>query len=178
MAKTLFRALLPSGRGVRFRRLSTRDYLSITQRIATKVGDKKDPGGGLARTMAPIEIVATVLESITLEPLRWTFREPPGAEAVADETGSVLDAHAARVASAAPPEVDVDAMLDQADAEKRWTPVTYAEVMKRDGALSFDELFGELADFEAMVVFASGMGREDPSRGQNLLGKVQAVSVG
>lgn len=177
MAKTLYRALLPSGRGVRFRRLTTRDYLAINQRVAAKVGDKKDPGGGLARTMAPIEIVATALEAITLEPLRWAFRAAPeiAAEAEAD---SVLDAHAARVAPAAPPEVDVDAMLDQADAEKRWTPVTYAEVMKREGPTSFDELFAELADFEAMVALATGMGREDPSRGQNLLGKVQAVSVG
>jgi hypothetical protein len=177
MAKTLFRALLPSGRGVRFRRLTTRDFLAINQRVAAKVGDKKDPGGGLARTMAPIEIVATSIESITLEALPWTFCAADAPAVEADDSDSVLDVHAARVAPASR-QVDVDAMLDAADAGKRWTSVSYAEVMKREGPTSFDELFGELADFEAMVALATGMGREDPAKGQNLLGKVQAVSVG
>lgn len=175
MSKTVYRALLPSGRGVRFKRLSTRDYLAIQQRVAARVGDKKDPGGGLVRTMAPVEIVATCLQAITLAPLPWTYRAAEPAETPGE---SAIDVHGDAAQPIAPPQVDVDAMLDAADAGKLWKPVTYADVVKRDGELSFDELFGELADFEAMVAFASGMGQTDPARGQNLLGKVQAVSAG
>jgi hypothetical protein len=177
MSKTLYRGLLPSGRGVRFRKLTTRDFLAINQRVASKVGDRKDPGGGIARTMAPIEIVATAIESITLGPLAWAYGPAAEPAAEADDSGSVLDAHVGPAGAGAPRQLDVDAMLDAADAGKGWTPVSYAEVMRREGPLSFDELFGDLADFEAMVAFATGMGREDPTRGQNLLGKVQAVSV-
>lgn len=163
MAKTLYRALLPSGRGVRFARMTTRDYLSIQQRVATKIGDAKDPGGGRAKALASVEIVATTLQAITLTPLSWAYKLAPEGE----------DDGAERA-----PEVDVDAMLDGADARKLWTPVTYADLTRKDGEHSFDALFEDFADFEAMLVLATGMSQKDPAKGQNLLGKVQAVTGG
>lgn len=181
MTKTLYRALLPSGRGVKFRRMNTRDYLSTQQRVAAKLGDKKDPGGGMARTLLSVELVSMCLVAITTEPLAWRYRTVEADAPAEGEAGDVADAMLAESATAAPPkeprqEVDVDGMLDAADTENRWTPVTYGDLMKREGPLAFDALFDELRDFETMVGLASGLGREDPTRGANLLSKVQVVS--
>lgn len=167
MAQTLYQSLLPSGRAVRVARLRTQQYLAIQQRVSAKVGDRKDPGGGLAKSFAAIDIVATCLKEITAKPLVLKYREVPPTP---EELEAAPDAKPRT-------ELDIDATLAGATKDC-WVQVTYGELVKRDGEQSIDALLDEVPDFDHVVALAMGAGVTDPTKGMNLLGKAQVISAG
>src|SRR5437867_3755646 len=94
----IYESVLPSGRGVRFVRLRTKEFLSCNERVSAKLGDTKDPGGTRQSNLFAKEIIATCLKAVTAKALEWK----EGADG----------------------EVDIDAMLDKA----KWQTVTYTDL--------------------------------------------------
>jgi hypothetical protein len=176
MAESIYQAILPSGRAVRFRRLRTREMLAIQQRVAVRLGKRDDPGDGIRNAMGSIEIIATCTIAITTS-RPWLFLVPEAVDAAADpDPVDALEALAAVPSRSTPREapkrVDVDAMLDALKPED-WIQLSYGELIQRDKPKSMDDVLDNAADFQRLLELIQN---PDGQQVEGLLGKVQAVS--
>lgn len=128
----MIEAILPSGRAIRLKRLTTPDVFLAQERAADNIGTKSDPGGVRLGNAMTRELMKICLKQIT-QPLEWV------------EVGG---------------EPDVDAMLDSADKNSLWIPITDEGMATKDGPMSFDKLFEDIDDFEAFGEHAKSLRRE------------------
>lgn len=164
----LFEGLLPSGRAVRFSKLTTEQYFECQERAASAAGDpKRDPLGVRLKQAVAVEMVKTSLRFVT-QPLAWRF------EPVRDKDGNprlAADGKTPLLSEV----VDVDAMLGAVD-EKAWLAVDALTLGMADSPLSFNVLFGEIADFGQMARLIQET--LEPARAASVLsGKARRISV-
>jgi len=128
--ETIFEALLPSGRGVRYQAVTTAIYMDAHETACDRFGGSN----GDTRTAAwqeklnkriQSELVARCVREVSL-PL--DLKTQPGK----------------------PDEPDIDATLEQAPASA-WSKVSYVELTTEGGAHSIAELFRSPVDFFAMA---------------------------
>jgi hypothetical protein len=144
----IYESVLPSGRGIRFNKLRTKDYLAIQERVAMKLSGLPEAVATARHTMLFMrEIICTCVTAVTEKPLAWKE----------DADGSP----------------DVDAMLNKV----KWDTVAYTDLVSADGWKSFDKLFDELDDFHAAGELIQGAARPTKARATALAGKVRQISM-
>lgn len=148
--------LLPSGRAVRVRRLTTKDKLAIDDRCEQRAIKAKQERPSTSMTLT--ETLLTCIDSYT-DPQELKYTE------IVEGEGD--DAKTVKV-------IDVDAVLDAIPAHA-WHKTGYLE-LSTSGPKSLTDTFDSLADFNALVVLvsiASGKGMEKVG---TLAGKVRQTS--
>lgn len=119
-------AVLPSGRCVRWEKVTTKIFLTAQDRANEKVGDSSKAKFG-----------AMLTKELILECLRFVTAPLP-------------------FPTAADGSLDVDAMLDGAAEKGLWQPVTYMGLITSDSPHCFETLFEELPDFLAITELVQG----------------------
>ena len=147
----LCRTILPSGRAVEYVEISTGEYLTIQQRVASKIGARKDPNGLLSKTLTVVELIATCVKRISKNCLPFTYKKVEKVES-ADIAESFL-----------PPEhqqkhADVDAMVKDEYISQfgGWMEATYTEMLSEKSPMSIKRVFGKLTDFNALAALIVG----------------------
>ncbi len=164
-----FTAILPSGRAVKYTKLKTSQFFDGVDAATVRAG-KNAAEAKLTRQSA-LETIAICLKAISPAPVEWKFKlELADGKPVLDETGKLKMSD----------EVDVDAMLDSVDAVGGigWTPLTYLDLVTKDGPKSVMALFDdELEDFTQLSMRIQEASFPQRARATSLA-KVRATSGG
>lgn len=142
------RTVLSSGRVVEFTEVTTEDYLTIQQRIATKIGNRKDPNGTLAKTLSAVELVATCTVRVSKNNLPFVFKS-----STQQNTEESEDIASAFLPKQTKREVDTDAMCtdEYVNQHGGWTDVTYQDLMSEKHPNGIKKLFSKLTDFNSLA---------------------------
>lgn len=138
--------VLPSGRGVRIEALKTAEYLAAQKRAARQTGNGNDTEMALA---------------LSEELLKVSLRAYTNPLPIVDGKDGLPD---------------IDAMLDAATKANAWQPVTYEELIVKDGPRCLTTLFSDPSDFFALTSVASGTLAPGQGRLAAVAGKKRVVS--
>jgi hypothetical protein len=145
------KSVLPSGRGIWLEKLTTRQYRSVTERVATRTAADATPMSMTNRLAN--EMLLASFRGITVEPLPIIMTE-----ATKD----------------LPADIDVDAML-AAVPETSWIKPTFEDLIIKDGEKSLETLLDDPSDYIA----AEGIAASETLGGQSgaLRGKIKREFV-
>lgn len=144
----LYQQILPGGRGVRYEKVGTEDYLDCEERAAMRVGEKKDPGQVRHGRYLSRELIIACLKFVT-EPLieEQLFRGKDGI-------------------------VDVAKTLEKA----KWISVDQLSLQEASNPNRYEVLFKDVADFAAMSTLVKST-IESTKLPEQLTGKGLRVAV-
>jgi hypothetical protein len=156
-------AILPSGRAIQYRKLTTGLNNRIQLSVATKVGKQSNDEVRKAvfTSLYTLEVIAACLTGITA-PLEWKYKPAPPRPAEEDAAEGLQIA-----------DVDVDAMLASVPASG-WRELSRAQLAQKDADTYVETLLDDPLDFAQATKL---MLPSDP-RASAILGKYQLISGG
>lgn len=145
---TFIESVLPSGKGIRVEKLSTKQYRLAQNRVVERFGE----GSSTKLSMSLVhEMLLCAFRGITASPLEWVEKK--------DGTP------------------DVDKMLEAVPAHA-WITPTYEDLIIMDGPRSLEALLDDASDYSAATNLVQTATFANREKAGYLAGKTRLVSEG